>query len=73
MAQGNKQPINEGLTLDKIFKYTLTAFFGSGIIDKEAKKAAAKDPEIKKKISAVSDSMKSLHDGLKDLQARYNK
>tara|TARA_R110002073_G_scaffold284862_2_gene449178 strand:+ start:3161 stop:3379 length:219 start_codon:yes stop_codon:yes gene_type:complete len=70
MAQ-KKAPINEALNLDRLFKLVLTGFFGGKILDAAAKRAAVKDPEVKKKIAKVHKSMKDLQTSLQDMQQRY--
>ena len=62
-----KQPIKEGyFDLDRIFKYVVTGFLGSKILDKAAQRHAMKDPVIQKK-------MKKLHTDLKDMEKRMEK
>jgi|TARA_R110001583_G_scaffold13766_2_gene58681 hypothetical protein len=63
-----KQQLSEDSqwNLDRLFKLTMTGFFGSEMIDKAAKKRALKDPAIKKK-------MKELYNDLEDMQVRLDK
>tara|TARA_R100001129_G_scaffold170290_1_gene139619 strand:+ start:61 stop:270 length:210 start_codon:yes stop_codon:yes gene_type:complete len=64
-----KKQINE-IDLDRLFKLTLTGFFGSKILDKAAQRAALKDPKIKNDIKDLHSKMKDINSRLKDLQAK---
>ena len=56
----NQKPLNEAIDLDRIFKYVVTGYFGSKILDKAARNVALKDPEIKKKVKDLKADLESL-------------